>query len=284
MRKGSSLVAFSCLLVAGMASPLAAPSAIAATVKCGGQPATIIGSAQGETLRGTAGADVINGLGGDDVIVGLDGDDILCGGKGADHIYGGDGNDKLFGGPGDDLLSGDAGSDKLKGQGKNDTLHGGSDDDVLQGGSGSDILVGTPGTDSDSGGSGTDYCHGEDDTRGSCERKAACVPDYAPPRTIVSGVPDDDFSRMRAADVSGDGWPDLLISREAFPPDSVATIDVLLNDGSGNLAPGNDRLFAGPVPTVRNAREILFADFNGDGQTDIFFADEGYDTDPYAGF
>jgi Ca2+-binding RTX toxin-like protein len=90
--------------------------------KCGGLPATIIGTAGNEKLKGTNGKDVIAGLAGNDKLKGLKGNDVLCGGPG---------KDKLSGGPGKDRLLGDAGRDKLKGGPGNDRLSGGPGKDKL---------------------------------------------------------------------------------------------------------------------------------------------------------
>jgi hypothetical protein len=60
-------------------------------------------------------------------------------------------------------------------------------------------------------------------------------------------------------------------------------LDVLLNDGQGNLALGTSEIFSGTVPSVVEGRELVLADFNGDGRSDMFFADHGMDTDPFPG-
>ncbi len=83
--------------------------------RCGGQPATIVGSARGETLRGTPGRDVIVGLGGNDRIIGRGGNDLICGGGGRDRLLGGGGNDRLLGQGGRDRLVGGPGRDTCRG-------------------------------------------------------------------------------------------------------------------------------------------------------------------------
>jgi sugar lactone lactonase YvrE len=70
--------------------------------RCGGRPATLVGTSGRDTLRGTPGRDVIAGLGGNDVIEGRGGNDVLCGGPGRDTIRGGAGRDRVIGGPGRD--------------------------------------------------------------------------------------------------------------------------------------------------------------------------------------
>jgi Ca2+-binding RTX toxin-like protein len=115
--------------IAVVAVFLATPQvATAASPRCFGKRATIVGTAKADVLKGTPRPDVIAGLAGSDVIKGLAGDDRMCGGKG---------NDTLIGRGGDDLLAGDQGNDKL-----------------AAGGGGFDYLVGGPGGDSLNGGAG----------------------------------------------------------------------------------------------------------------------------------
>ena len=93
--------------------------------RCGGRPATILGTAGADTMRGTLGRDVILGLAGNDMIRGLAGNDVLCGGPGRDTLIGGDGNDRLFGVSGRDRLFGDRGRDRLDGGSGRDRCRGG---------------------------------------------------------------------------------------------------------------------------------------------------------------
>jgi Ca2+-binding RTX toxin-like protein len=89
---------------------------------CGGQQATIVGTAGNDVLTGTPGNDVIAALDGNDTVVASGGDDVVCGGNGNDILKGGAGKDKLLG---------EAGKDTLKG--------GGGTKDVCKGGPGPDI-------------------------------------------------------------------------------------------------------------------------------------------------
>ena len=89
--------------------PLAVPR------KCGGRPATILGTSRKDTIRGTRGPDVILGLGGNDTIRGLEGNDTICGGPARDTLIGNEGNDRLLGEGQSDNLFGDNGSDSLDG-------------------------------------------------------------------------------------------------------------------------------------------------------------------------
>lgn len=114
------------LVVLTASSPLS--STAAGAPRCGGRPATIVGTSGSDSLTGTAKADVIVGRGGDDVISGLGGDDRICGGPGSDRLLGGAGHDALYGGT-DKRADGPGGSFLV-----GDVLAGGTGDDVLNGG------------------------------------------------------------------------------------------------------------------------------------------------------
>jgi hypothetical protein len=133
-------LAASAALLASLALVTAAATTSAAPPRCGGQVATIVGTAEGETLVGTAGNDVIVARGGDDIIRGGGGQDSVCGDGGDDRIYGQAGMDKLFGKTGGDQLYGGAGADLLAGQAGNDRLDGGSGIDTCYQAGGSGLL------------------------------------------------------------------------------------------------------------------------------------------------
>lgn len=117
-----------CLTLSLAAVFLIPPQAAnAATPRCFGKRATIVGTRRADVLNGTSRPDVIVGLSGNDVIRGRGGDDRICGGKG---------NDALVGAGGVDLLTGEDGKDSLAGGGAFDTLIGGPGGDTLNGGSG----------------------------------------------------------------------------------------------------------------------------------------------------
>lgn len=103
-------------------------------LRCGGHPATIVG---------TAGDDVLRGSPRGDVIVARGGDDVVRGGGGADFVCLGPGDDTANGGPGADLVMGGRGSDRLSG------------------GAGPDLIGGGPGRDRAVGGGGRDRCRAE---------------------------------------------------------------------------------------------------------------------------
>src|ERR1700754_2929845 len=98
MGSGAGRLAIGALAVMTFPLPTVLAPASADAVMCGGQPATMVGTADDDVLVGTPGPDVIAGLEGDDEIRGRDGDDRICGDDGADVISGGRGDDRLHGG------------------------------------------------------------------------------------------------------------------------------------------------------------------------------------------
>jgi hypothetical protein len=111
-----------------------------------------------------------------------------------------------------------------------------------------------------------------------------CLPHYSEPEVILTLYPPTDLHHMVSADFNGDGWPDVVLARAFWQSTETYELDVLLNDGGGNLVLGTSQVFSGTVPSVMDARELVLADFNGDGRPDIFFADQGMDAPPTPGY
>ena len=160
------ILAIAGLLVVGVAQAAAAQ----APVICGGQLATIVGTAGDDVLQGTSGPDVIVTRQGNDVIHGFGGDDVICAGKGDDVIFGGPGFDIIFGAQGDDEIYAASGSDafaredsrgaRMFGGAGNDIIYGSNRWDRMQGGNGEDILLGFEGRDWMRGGANDDTVDG----------------------------------------------------------------------------------------------------------------------------
>ena len=89
---------------------------------------------------------------------------------------------------------------------------------------------------------------------------------------------DDVFLLPFAADFDGDGDDDVLLA----PSDNIrspAAGVVLINNGDFTF-----EVAAGDRPRGIAQREVLMADFNGDGKNDFFIADHGYDREPFPGW
>lgn len=143
-RSLACLTATACITVAALfagASPVDA-----ATPRCDGRRATIVGTTRADVLRGTRRSDVILGKGGADRISGRGGNDVICGGAGNDSLLGETGADLLLGGSDNDVNSGGLGVDRLLGGVGNDRLNDGSSGaDKLTGGGNVDICTRTAG-------------------------------------------------------------------------------------------------------------------------------------------
>jgi Ca2+-binding RTX toxin-like protein len=128
MRRRVIVTAVASTILAG--TPFATDSAHAATERCHGQVATIVGTRGTDQLRGTPGDDVIAALGSQDFVDGHGGDDLICGGAGTDHLNGGAGDDVIYGGK-DGLFTDDHETDRvgdyLRGGPGNDVFHPGAD-------------------------------------------------------------------------------------------------------------------------------------------------------------
>jgi hypothetical protein len=90
-------------------------------------------------------------------------------------------------------------------------------------------------------------------------------------------------TELTMGDVNGDGIADAVIARITYPPAHIThPIGIYLGDGRGGYVDGSS-LWDGPPARTEWGRQILVADFNGDGRNDIFVADHGMDGDPYPG-
>jgi Ca2+-binding RTX toxin-like protein len=140
-RRGLSSIVIGATIGALLAVPFVTEAASAATPRCFGQKATIVGTKGNDVIKGTPRADVIVAKGGNDVINGGGGKDRICGGTGADKIGGGVGADWISGGFGNDTIGGYKGDDKLFGNQGHDRLVGYSGNDRLNGGAGTDRCI-----------------------------------------------------------------------------------------------------------------------------------------------
>lgn len=93
------------------------------------------------------------------------------------------------------------------------------------------------------------------------------------------------FKNGALMDINGDGFLDVIgsTSISGGPGNTKATIETFLNDGTGKFSE-DIGIIGGTAPGVDHARQWLVADFNNDGQDDLFVADHGYDAFPFPGF
>jgi hypothetical protein len=87
-------------------------------------------------------------------------------------------------------------------------------------------------------------------------------------------------------DLNGDGHQDLvvlganLVSSACCVPQPSR---VLLGDGNGRFTVAPASLFPVDTLNIVQASRVVFADFNADGQPDMFVGNGGYDADPFPG-
>jgi Ca2+-binding RTX toxin-like protein len=87
-------------------------------------------------------------------------------------------------------------------------------------------------------------------------------------------------AEIQAIDVNHDGYLDIVGASLYFPfRDESIPVFTLLNDKEGSFKTGT----VGKTAATVHPREMIVADFNGDGVDDIFIADHGFDVDPFPG-
>jgi FG-GAP-like repeat len=113
---------------------------------------------------------------------------------------------------------------------------------------------------------------------------ALATPHFAKPTTpLVESVPAW-ADEVASGDVNGDGLVDVIITRLGSDPAATYPVTIILNRGKGRFVDATKSIFVGAPPLTQHPRQIVVADFNGDGRADAFVADHGYDQFPYPGY
>jgi FG-GAP-like repeat len=89
------------------------------------------------------------------------------------------------------------------------------------------------------------------------------------------------LQEVGTADLTGDGIGDVIVTRTS--PDRAVPITLLVGNGKSGFTDRTASLFDGRVPSTIWSRRTAFADFNGDGRTDVLLANTGFDRDPFPG-
>ncbi len=116
---------------------------------------------------------------------------------------------------------------------------------------------------------------------------ASCLPHYGGWELLLQmdQTSDPDYEPFPAAgDFNDDGLVDILIARLQFQTDAIFGLDILLNDGRGGMTLATSEVFSGSAPLVQHPTDVVVADLNGDGRSDIFVANTGNDSPPHPGF
>lgn len=86
---------------------------------------------------------------------------------------------------------------------------------------------------------------------------------------------------LTAIDVNGDGYLDIVVANGFnTTEDDALPVFTFINDRKGSLDLNKKLVSAETIAP----REMIVADFNGDGINDIFIADQGYDAPPFPGY
>jgi len=109
----------------------------------------------------------------------------------------------------------------------------------------------------------------------------SCLPHYRDRQFLLKIDQTNDFYYEpfpTTGDLNGDGLADIVIARLQFQTDATFGLDILLNDGNGGMTLATSDIFSGSVPLVQHPTEVIVADLNGDGRSDIFVANSGNDS------
>jgi hypothetical protein len=112
---------------------------------------------------------------------------------------------------------------------------------------------------------------------------AVGVPIFATP-TVAARVDTPAFLQETAVgDVTGDGRPDVVVTRFSLNSDAAFPLTILVNKGNGAFSDETTAILGGPSPGTLWPRATVLADFNNDGRADIFVANTGLDKEPFSG-
>jgi Ca2+-binding RTX toxin-like protein len=257
----------------------------------------VYGTAFADTLTGNELSNELRGQAGDDVLSGAAGDDYLFGGDGSDTVNGGAGNDLLDGGSGADSMAGGTGNDTyiVDNSGDSITENANEGTDLVQSAfsyqlganlenltlTGTSAISGT-GNALDNVITGNGAANGIDGGAGSDALTGGAGAD-----TLTGGAGNDTF-KDTASGLNGDTITDWSIGEKIVITDAtLASFSFSLSGHTLTYTGGS--LTLGSVPSghivasaaagggveLKLVPNELHNDFNGDGRSDILWANDG---------
>jgi hypothetical protein len=100
------------------------------------------------------------------------------------------------------------------------------------------------------------------------------------PLQLITGAAADEIA---SGDFNGDGLVDVIVTRLG-QEGTKYPVTILVNKGNGRFVDATRTIFVGSPPPTEHPRQIVVADFNGDGRADAFIADHGTDVPPFPGY
>jgi hypothetical protein len=113
-------------------------------------------------------------------------------------------------------------------------------------------------------------------------RSTMVIPRFARPTIPLQQFPGAATDEIASGDFNGDGLVDVIITRLG-QEGTKYPVTILLNKGKGRFVDATKSIFVGSPPLTQHPRQIVVADFNGDGRADAFIVDHGTDVQPYPG-
>lgn len=201
-------------------------------------------------------------------------DDTMIGSSANEYFYGGSGSNTVVGGGGHDVFS----YYFPKSMASSISYEAATDTFTITYKAG-----GLQGTDKLTGISRIQFGTGPADTE--VVERAQFVGDFRPTTKPISIVfpSGTGLVQFKGGDFNGDGKADFLAVGQTGTGLAPAPSYIFLGDGKDGFADASASIFATPPMAVTGGGRTLVADFNNDGQSDIFQLDFGNDAPPFAG-
>ena len=104
--------------------------------------------------------------------------------------------------------------------------------------------------------------------------------------TLATSYAPRSVGQTHVGDLDGDGNDDLIVLGASYPSFGAPVPQpglVAFGIGNGRFTMATPQQFPLAALTTVHPREVVFADFNADGDLDLFIADHGYDAEPFPG-